>query len=150
MTIGSNGLKLIKHFEGCRLNSYQDQGGVWTIGYGHTTSVSPNQTITEDQALAFLTHDLDIHCEYVNHLVFYPLNQNMFDSVVSFCYNEGPLHLKNSTLLKYLNQGSVLIAAAQFDKWVYVDKHIDPGLVKRRAAEKSLFLLPMDEEFELK
>jgi len=30
-------------------------------------------------------------------------------------------------------------AAEQFDKWVYADGKILPGLVKRRAAERILF-----------
>jgi lysozyme len=30
------GLNLLKQLEGRRLNAYQDQAGIWTIGYGHT------------------------------------------------------------------------------------------------------------------
>lgn len=37
--------------EGCRLQSYRDGGGVWTIGYGHTgPDVKPNQVITQAEA----------------------------------------------------------------------------------------------------
>jgi len=28
--------RLTEQFEGCKLTAYQDQVGVWTIGYGHT------------------------------------------------------------------------------------------------------------------
>jgi hypothetical protein len=36
MTLDSAWLGLLKQFEGCRLDAYQDTAGVWTIGYGHT------------------------------------------------------------------------------------------------------------------
>lgn len=51
-------VNLIKHFEGCRLSSYQDSGGVWTIGYGHTKGVVAGQTCTQEQAGAWLVDDL--------------------------------------------------------------------------------------------
>ena len=34
MTVSQAGIDLIKQFEGCRLESYQDGAGIWTIGYG--------------------------------------------------------------------------------------------------------------------
>ena len=34
MKISEEGISLIKHFEGCRLESYQDSVGIWTIGFG--------------------------------------------------------------------------------------------------------------------
>lgn len=45
------GLALTREFEGCRLEAYQDQGGVWTIGYGHTgPDVHEGLTWTQEQA----------------------------------------------------------------------------------------------------
>jgi lysozyme len=40
------GLTLLKQFEGCRLDAYQDTAGVWTIGYGHPDGVTEGMTIT--------------------------------------------------------------------------------------------------------
>ena len=40
MKISKEGIALIKKFEGCELESYQDSVGVWTIGYGHTKGVA--------------------------------------------------------------------------------------------------------------
>src|SRR6185437_5525836 len=48
---------LIEVFEGCRLQSYRDSGGLWTIGIGHTRGVSEGQTITRAQAEAFFRED---------------------------------------------------------------------------------------------
>jgi len=39
MKISAEGLALIKKFEGCELEAYQDAVGVWTIGYGHIKGV---------------------------------------------------------------------------------------------------------------
>ncbi len=46
----------------------------------------------------------------------------------------------SSTLLRLLNQGKYNDAANQFQRWVYANKKVLPGLVKRRAEEKELFV----------
>lgn len=48
----------IRRDEGCRLYAYQDGGGVWTIGYGHTRGVVPTMTCTLGEAKQWLTEDL--------------------------------------------------------------------------------------------
>ena len=46
-----NGADYTKANEGCRLAAYQDQGGVWTVGYGCTgTLIGPETVWTQDQA----------------------------------------------------------------------------------------------------
>lgn len=42
---------IIRRFESCRLVAYQDSGGVWTIGWGHTRGVRPRDTCTPALAL---------------------------------------------------------------------------------------------------
>jgi lysozyme len=42
-------------------------------------------------------------------------------------------------LLKKLNSGDTEGASDEFSKWVYADKKVLPGLVRRREAEKELF-----------
>lgn len=150
MITGTNGRKLITHFEGLRLIAYQDQKGIWTIGFGHTgPEVHKGLRITIQQAEDYLNEDLKEAEDAVNSEVFAAINNNQFDALVSFCYNFGGSKFKSSTLLRYLNQGSPLAAANQLSHWVYAGGHIDPGLVKRRAAEKVLFLTPMDQEFKI-
>ena len=46
MHTSEEGIALLKHFEGCELNAYQDSVGVWTIGYGHTKGVERGMKIT--------------------------------------------------------------------------------------------------------
>ena len=140
MNVSETGIELIKKFEGCVLKAYKCPAGVWTIGYGHTSGVKEGQTITKAQAKELLIQDLRPFEIGVNNLVNVPLNQNQFDALVSFCYNLGTGNLKNSTLLKLLNKGDYNGAAEQFDHWIYAGGKKLNGLVKRRAAEKKLFL----------
>lgn len=140
MQTSNTGIELIKRFEGCRLNAYQDSVGVWSIGYGHTKNVKKGMLITQDQADKFLKEDLKVYENYVKTYVSYNINQNQFDALVSFTYNVGGGNLQKSTLLVYLNQGKITFAANEFDKWTYAGGKKLTGLVNRRKAEKELFL----------
>lgn len=135
---------LIKEFEGLRLHAYQDSAGVWTIGWGHTGDVRSGQSITVHQAEALLALDIGIAAAAVNRHVEAPLSQNMFDALVSFTFNLGEGRLAQSTLLKKLNLRDYHAAAAEFPKWVKATvrgkKITLPGLVRRRAAERAMFV----------
>ena len=135
---------LIKEFEGLRLHAYQDSAGVWTIGWGHTGDVRRGQSITVHQAEALLALDIGIAAAAVNRHVEAPLSQNMFDALVSFTFNFGEKRLAQSTLLKKLNLRDYHAAAAEFPKWVKATvrgkKITLPGLVRRRAAERAMFV----------
>lgn len=141
MTISDNGLALIKRFEGCRLTSYQDSVGVWTIGYGHTSGVSKGQTITQAQADACLRSDCAGAERAVNgYSGLYRWNQNQFDALVSFTFNCGSGNLK-----KLLNNGQRTIAeiSAKITAYNKAGGKVLQGLVNRRAAEKELFDRPI-------
>ena len=139
-TTSQAGIDLIKSFENCELTAYQDVAGVWTIGYGHTAGVYAGMTITQAQAEEFLRSDLKTAENAVNGKVTYPLTQNMFDALVSLTFNIGSGNFGSSTLLKKLNQGDINGAANEFDRWIYSGGEVQPGLVRRRAAEKEMFL----------
>jgi len=110
-----NGLALTKSFEGLRLTAYQDCGGVWTIGYGHTgPDVHAGLTITEADADAWLRTDVSEAVTCVNRAVNVPITQNQFDALVDFCFNCGRGSLLQSTLLRKLNIGDFTGAAEQF------------------------------------
>lgn len=143
MTYSEDGLTLTKSFEGCRLKAYQDQGGVWTIGYGHTQYVNAGQTCSQELADAWLQTDLMSSANGVAIMVKVPLTQGQFDALVDFCFNLGRDPLRTSTLLRKLNSGDYGGAAEEFLKWdkVRINGVLTPakGLTRRRAAEKSLF-----------
>lgn len=140
MQISQDGTDLIKSFEGCRYLAYQDSGGVWSIGYGHTLGVYAGMTITPAQAEQFLTDDLVQFGDYVNGYVTVPLTQDQFDALVSFTYNLGPGTLYHSDLLSFLNAGQYDAAADALLEYDHADGVVVPGLARRRAAERALFL----------
>jgi lysozyme len=133
-------IDLIKKFEGCALKAYKCPAKVWTIGYGHTNNVRPDDVISKSEAEELLRIDLAKFEAGVNAAVKVKLTQGQFDALVSFAYNLGTGALQGSTLLKLLNAGNYTGAAAQFDKWIYAGGKILLGLQRRRAAEKELFL----------
>lgn len=139
MKIGAEGIELIKHFEGCRLDAYLCPANVWTIGYGHTGDVSEGDVITEHQAEALLVHDLEVFENYVNKHVEVSLYQYEFDALVSWTYNLGPGNLKASTMLRKLNLCCYRDVPDEMRRWNKAGGKVLPGLVRRREAEARLF-----------
>lgn len=139
MSYGKDGMALTKTGEGCELTAYQDQGGVWTNGYGNTHNVIPGSTITPEQAAADLQGNIAWAVACVNNFVTTELNQNQFDALVDFVFNVGATAFKNSTMLKLLNTGDIANAALEFARWNKVNGMVNKGLNNRRAAEVAVF-----------
>ena len=140
MTVSQSGIDLIKEFEGCRLEAYQDGAGIWTIGYGHIQAVKPGDTCTQEEADDWLNYDLDWAVLAVSRYVEVPVGQNQFDALVSFTFNLGVRSLRESSLLRLLNSGKDSLTALEFPKWDKVAGEASPGLLKRRNAEMQMFL----------
>lgn len=139
--INSNGLLLIKSFEGLRLSAYRDAVGIWTIGYGTTRGVKPGMRISEAEAEKFLQEDLIRFEQAIHEALSVPVNDNQFSALVSFTYNIGSGAFRSSTLLRLLNQGEdVRSVGAQFLRWDKAGGKVLAGLTRRRNAERSLFL----------
>jgi lysozyme len=139
MKISDEGLALIKHFEGCRLEAYLCPAGVWTIGYGHTRGVRDSDVIDQEAAEAFLIEDLEEFEGYVNSLTEVALKQNEFDALVAWVFNLGPGNFKESTLLNRINYGPISDVPSQIKRWNKAGGKVLEGLVKRRAAEAALW-----------
>ena len=143
MTVSEELIKMVKHFEGCRLASYQDQGGVWTIGYGHTAGVKEGDTCTQEQAEKWLREDLDLAAKEMLMFVKTDLSQGQFDALTDFAFNLGAASLQRSTLLFRVNAGNFGGAASEFPRWnkVRIDGVLteSPGLTRRRLAEMKMF-----------
>lgn len=152
MNISDRGLDIIRQEEGLRLIAYKDSIGKWTIGYGHTKGVNPGDTCSKDQAEAWLVEDCAEAENIVTKNVTAPLTENQFSALVSFVFNVGPgkrdvkdgfVTLKSgnqSTLLRMLNLKDFAAAAYQIGLWNKAGGVMLPGLVKRREAEKRLFM----------
>lgn len=124
-------------------------GSPWTIGWGHTgPEVKPGMVISQARADELLSKRLAQFERDVMSLVTAPVTQGQFDALVSFAYNCGSdidaddvaEGLGDSTLLRKLNARDYIGAAAEFMKWIKSGGVILGGLVKRRTAERALFL----------
>jgi lysozyme len=142
MLVSPDGLKLIEKFEGLRLHAYQDIGGVWTIGYGHTKDVQAGDVISIERADALLQDDVFKTSQAVASMLRAQVTQNQFDALVSFAYNVGSNALHQSTLLRFVNARKWAQAADQFLVWNHVKGVESAGLTRRRQAERALFMTP--------
>lgn len=138
MQVSEKGLELTKSSEGLRLKAYQDTGGVWTIGYGHTRNVYPGQIISQDDAARFLKTDMEYAVSVVNEHCL-PCTQGQFDALCDFVFNVGVNQFLHSTLFRLHKAGDYKNAAAQFQKWKYDNGKIIPGLIVRRSKELATY-----------
>ena len=140
MKTSAIGRGLIKTFEGYRSEAYLCPAGVWTIGYGHTSGVNPGDTCTREEADEFLKEDL-AEAEACVNAQSLDLSQTQFDALVSLVYNIGAGNFQGSTLLKLLEQDCIArdTLENEWKKWKYSNKKVLKGLVRRRAAEWSLY-----------
>lgn len=142
MNVSDRGINLIQHFESFYPKPYYCPAGVLTIGYG--TVIKDYRLfmngITKEQALEMMMKEVNRNEKSINRLVKVPINQNQFDALISFVYNLGAGNLQASTLLRKLNSFEYLEAADEFPKWRKAGGKVLKGLVRRRAAERNLFL----------
>jgi len=139
MQISQEGIALIKKFEGCELKAYKCAAGVWTIGYGSTKGVEEGNTITQEDADNLLLEEMHEYEGYINDMVTVDLQQNEFDSLVSWVFNLGPSNLSSSTLLSRINNKVWDDIPNQIKRWNKAGGQVRQGLVRRREAEALLF-----------
>lgn len=153
MQVSEKCYDLVKAFEGLRLNAYQDEVGVWTIGYGTTEGIQPGNTITETEALSRMQADVRKFSAGVEKaLAGSKCLQSQFDAMVCFAYNiglgwEGSVKPKGakdgfrqSSVLKAHLRGDYQAAARAFALWNKSGGKVSNGLTRRRAAESALYL----------
>lgn len=135
-------IKLIKEFEGCVLKAYRDPVGIPTIGYGTIKNVKMGMVIGQVEAEKLLLDDIvNERLPAVKKCVRVPITNNQLCALISFAYNVGNAALAKSTLVRKLNNGdSTLSVANEFNKWTKAGGRTLKGLVRRRAAERALFL----------
>lgn len=138
MTINNEGLKLIESFEGCRLTAYKPVAAekYWTIGYGHYgKDVYQGMKITQAQAEEYLKQDVKRFETAVNNLK-RTWTENQFSALVSFAFNCGEANLK--TLCRNRTAAQIAEKILLYNKGA--DSKVLNGLVRRRKAERDLFL----------
>lgn len=139
-------IELLKTFEGYRRHAAQLPDGRWTIGYGHAQTAREGAEVSPADAEALLLYDLIGVAHAVNEAVFTPLTQNQFDALCCFAFNIGLENFRRSAALRRVNEGNLLQAAYAMEMWRRADvdgeRIVIDALVRRRAAEKTLFLTP--------
>jgi len=126
---------LIASFEGCKLTAYQDPGGVWTIGRGHTGPVNgaklgPGMTITQQQAEELFVADQA-------HLFAMVQDRPLLEAaaLVSFGYNCGAGALQR-----------VLIGMADMRDFNHAGGQVLDSVTRRRELEWTLVALSQQEQ----
>lgn len=153
------GANLVKAFEGLlkkigddKYKAYVCPAGVTTIGWGTTAELgrklSKDTVWTKKQCDDAFLNDMVAFEDGVKKLVKQPLKQWQFDALTSFAYNCGLGNLQKSTLLKKVNAGDFKGAADEFLKWNKGGGKVLPGLVRRRASERLLFLNIADKDYD--
>ena len=141
MNLSDEGVDFISKFEGFSSTIYSDMVGIKTIGFGHVMRPGEDfNNITREQGLDLLKHDANSFSGSIIKLVEVDLEQYEFDALVSFVYNVGSGNFSQSTMLKLLNQGNKRDAADQFPRWDRAGGVAVPGILRRRNAERQLFL----------
>ena len=101
MRVSKKCIEMVKEFEGCYLEAYQDEVNIWTIGYGITSSdkaitgksIRKGMKISQETAERWLEESLNK--KYLplvlKYQTTYGFNTSQIDALVSFAYNIGSI-----------------------------------------------------------
>jgi GH24 family phage-related lysozyme (muramidase) len=139
--------RIIKEFEGLRLQAYPD-AGAWAIGWGSTTIggkvVREGQSITQAQADAQLDADLKRFHEALVRAIpaVSSWQPNRVAALLSWTYNVGVGAMQDSTLRRRILAGEdpAVVVSAELPRWNKSGGTPLAGLTRRRNAEVALFV----------
>lgn len=139
--------------EGESLSAYQDSGGIWTIGVGHTGSeVVEGMLITERKSRELFVRDMKRTADKLAARIHAPVSSNQYVAILSLAFNVGAGSVAGSNLVRQLNAGNERGAAAEFTNgWNTVKingvRKVIPGLTARRKRERALFEQGIEDVF---
>ena len=143
LSVSPEGLALICAFEGFHAAPVQLPDGNWLVGHNHVRVGEAGAPVTETEAADMLALDLAPLERLVNDIAD-NFTQSQFDALVSFALSIGAEAFAQSQVLRRLKSGDMLAAAYAMEAWrksdVTGEKQVVETLVRRRAAEKALFL----------
>jgi lysozyme len=169
MKLSEAGANLMHQYEGYRTKPYLCPAHIWTIGYGHVLyqeqirlpvvrvegkdtpmirkemplKPEDNRVWTKEEIEKLFADDVASFERGVLRLAPAVLGrQGAFDACVSFAFNAGLGNFQRSTIRMKANRREWEAAAEAFMQWTKGGGKELPGLVKRRKAEKALFLSP--------
>ena len=166
MKINEKGEHLMHFFEGYRTRPYRCSAAIWTVGFGHAMyndqlalpnirkegytglirsdyqlKEGDNRAWSKDELVDLFKKDIEIFERGVLRLSPNLANhQDKFNAIVSFAYNAGLGNYQRSTIRMKVNRGEWDAAADAFMQWTKAGGKEVAGLVKRRKAERVLFL----------
>lgn len=132
---------LVAQFEGTRFAAYPDpatRGAPWTICEGHTRGVKQGDTATRAQCDEYLRQDLAEANDAIDRCITAPLSVKQRAALISAVVNAGPPLVCGSTLQRKANAGDQAGMCAELSRWTWAAGRQLPGLVRRRAEERSL------------
>lgn len=138
IALSASALVGIASWEGYVEKAYQDIVGVWTIGFGTTAGVKPNQSTTPVAALQRKIDDIQKFEGALKECVTVPLHQHEYDAFISLAYNIGPTAFCNSSLVRKLNAGDYEGSCKEILRWNRAGGQVVKGLDNRRKAEYQL------------
>lgn len=166
MKLSHAGAELMHRYEGCRNRPYLCPAHIWTIGYGHVLyqqqirlpmvrkegvagtirkefplAEGDNRAWSKDEINQLFATDVGSFERGVLRLVPGVVGrQGVFDALVSFAFNAGLGNLQRSQIRIRANRGDWQGSADALMDWTKGGGRVLPGLVKRRQAERALFL----------
>ena len=149
MYISKLAFEKIKEFEGCQLQAYQDMGGTWTIGYGHTGKVMRGDKISQQQADELLEEDImtvEKQLLALRDAEIGKWTKGQWDAVVCFVFNVGIGNYQKSTLRKaIMKKMPAKKIETYWRAWCFDNGKKMRGLEKRRNWELERFFEASDE-----
>jgi lysozyme len=146
MILDNKGYLFITKHEGLSLKPYLCPAKIPTIGYGNTYYSDGKRVtlldkeITKQQAFEMFKEIANRFGKRVDELVTSNINQNQFNSLVSFAYNVGTGNFSSSTLLKKVNKNpNDLTIKDEFLRWNKAGGKVINGLTNRRNEEADLY-----------
>jgi lysozyme len=142
-------VRIVKNYEGLRLQAYDDGVGVWTIGYGTTrypngNAVRPGDAITQQQADQYLAHDIGGYAKTLAASIPFwnQMNDNQRAALICFAYNLGPAFYGSSdfnTISRVLREKNWSGVPAALALYSMPGTNVHAGLLARRQAEGQLW-----------
>ncbi|MFA6064032.1 MAG: lysozyme [Gallionella sp.] len=131
-------IELLKKFEGCRLHSYKDEAGIWTLGWGETAGIKEGMQWTQEQADSMLRRRaawfLAETLRACPQLIHEPFTRQA--ACGSLCYNIGTGAWQNVCSVRRLTARREYAAAAEaFKRWNKAGGKVSRILTLRRGVE---------------
>lgn len=145
----ANYIRLVQEFEGLHrigkdglIYPYLCPAGYPTQGWGIVVQSMDVPPITREEADVKLLQVLPGYSmDAIRLSPILAKHPTKLAAVSSFVFNLGAGRYAASTMRRLINEGAWQAAADEFDKWVYGGGRKLSGLVRRRAAEKAVFMV---------